>query len=64
MELNVNGEACSFEGTSLQELLEHLKAPPHVAVVINGAVVPRDERGQRVLTDRDEVDLLTLAGGG
>ena len=64
MELNVNGEAYSFEGTLLQELLEQLKAPAHVAVVINGSVVPRTERAQRTLQDQDQVDILTLAGGG
>ncbi len=64
MQLKVNGESHSFSGRLLSELLKQLNVPDHVAVVINGAVVPRSERVDREVRDQDQIDILTLAGGG
>lgn len=64
MQLKVNGESHSFSGRLLSELLKQLNVPDHVAVVINGTIVPRSERVDREVRDKDQIDILTLAGGG
>lgn len=65
MSLLVNGERMAFEGRTLGELLEALRAPPDgVAVAVNGEVVPRSVRRERALADGDRVEVIRAVGGG
>lgn len=66
MKLVVNGANHDHRGSgALRELLAEIGAESaRVAVVINGRIVSREQREATVLKDGDEVDVLTLAGGG
>ena len=53
------------EPTSLTALLDELElSSRHVAVEVNCELVPRGEHPSRVLTDGDQVEIVTLVGGG
>ncbi|MGL4422469.1 MAG: sulfur carrier protein ThiS, partial [Gemmataceae bacterium] len=50
---------------TLAELLAELgKNPKHLAVEVNGQVVPRAEHGMTVLAEGDALEIVTLVGGG
>jgi thiamine biosynthesis protein ThiS len=52
-------------GTRLAELCAELGlVPEHVAVELNRRVVRRDLRATTVLQPGDEVEIVTLVGGG
>lgn len=66
MQVRVNGEqrelpvGCSIAGL-LAELDIHVK---HVAVERNREVIPRAEHEETVLAEGDELEVVTLVGGG
>ena len=66
MTLVVNGNPQDTrDGCSVQQLLETLEIHDEaVAVEVNREVVPRAERGERVLTEGDRVEIVTFVGGG
>lgn len=65
MQIYVNDEVHHPADGRLPTLLSELDADPErVVVVINGAVVPREQRASHVLHDQDRVDVFTFAGGG
>jgi len=66
VEITVNGVAHEVrEGTTLAELVDSLALPPEqVAVELNRALVRRGERVARRLEPGDQVELVTLVGGG
>jgi thiamine biosynthesis protein ThiS len=66
VEITVNGVAREVrEGTTLAELVDGLALPPEqVAVELNRALVRRGERAARRLEPGDQVELVTLVGGG
>lgn len=66
LQLKVNGEARSVPaGTTVAILLESLEVTPrHVAVELNRQVVPRGEHASRTLATGDELEVVTLVGGG
>ncbi|MCU0694354.1 MAG: sulfur carrier protein ThiS [Polyangiaceae bacterium] len=66
MNLIVNGERVTLsDGNTVGTLLAQLElAAVNVAVVVNGHVVAGAERAGRALSPGDEIELLTLAGGG
>ena len=66
MKLSVNGDSREHRGDgTLAALLRELGADPdRVAVLVNGAVVPRDKRAETKLADGDTIEVLTFAGGG
>lgn len=50
---------------SVAELLERLEISPRgVAVEVNLQLVPRGQHGQRQLADGDQLEIVTLVGGG
>lgn len=66
MRIQVNGEPrdVSTEIT-VQGLLEELKLEPrYLAVERNGQLVPRTEHAGCRLAEGDEVEVVTLVGGG
>jgi sulfur carrier protein len=61
----VNGESRMLsENTSVAQLLEQLSASRYVAVEVNGEVVPRRQHAATLLRAGDQVELVTLVGGG
>ncbi len=66
MEIRVNGECRQFEPPlTIQRLLEALEVRlPHVAVEVNRQLVPRAEHDARQLAAGDDVEVVTLVGGG
>ncbi len=66
MQITVNGEAKQVPDdltvTGLLALLEiHV---PHVAVERNLEVVPRAEHAETMLAEGDQLEVVTLVGGG
>lgn len=66
MEITVNGQSRRIgNGSSVAELLEELGlAGRHVAVEVNLRLVPRRDHAQHRLADGDQLEIVTLAGGG
>ncbi|MHC4261565.1 MAG: sulfur carrier protein ThiS [Planctomycetota bacterium] len=66
IEVKVNGESRELvPGTTVAALIDELGLRPElVAVEINRRLVPRKDRGERILATGDEVELVTLVGGG
>lgn len=66
LKIQVNGAAHEVEdGTTVADLVAaHDLDPAQVAVELNRELVARDARADRVLTEGDRVELVTLVGGG
>ena len=66
MNIVFNGQPRSVPpGTTVAELLVELKLPTrHVAVEVNLEIVPREKHSATVLDEGDEVEVVTLVGGG
>lgn len=66
MQIIVNGEPLAWEPSrSLADLLQHLGVrAERVAVVVNADIIPAVQRAGRRLQAGDQVEILTLAGGG
>lgn len=66
LQILVNGKATDVpEGTSVAELIVELNLrPEQIAVEVNRRLVAREQRAEIRLTEGDEVELVTLVGGG
>ena len=66
MELRINGETKSFEAPlSVAALLEALGLPGEgIAVERNREIVKRESYSETWLEDGDELEIVTLVGGG
>ena len=66
MNIIVNGTPRELkQPLSVAELLEHLKISPRgVAVEVNLQLVSRAQHAQRQLADGDQLEIVTLVGGG
>ena len=66
MRVRVNGiEQELAPGTTLAELVSgHQLKPKHVAVEINCDLVPRRQFDVTELRDGDQIEIVTLVGGG
>ncbi len=66
MKIVCNGEPReTAENTTIAKLLDDLKlATRHVAVEVNREVVPLASHGEYVLRDGDQLEVVTLVGGG
>ncbi|MEM6798576.1 MAG: sulfur carrier protein ThiS [Planctomycetota bacterium] len=66
MQVTVNGERRELgAGCTISELLEELDIRvKHVAVERNREVVPRADHADTVLAEGDELEVVTLVGGG
>ena len=64
--MRVNGKDIELKrGMTLAEFLaEHNYRAELVAVERNGQIVPRTEFGAAVLTDGDELEIVSFVGGG
>ena len=66
MFIRLNGEQRSLDNTcTITVLLDELNLGGQpCAVEVNAAVVPRREHAERLLSDGDIVEIVTLVGGG
>ncbi len=66
MQITVNGESRDLpSGTTIARLIETLNMQPKfVAVERNRELVPRAEHRGCVLQENDEIEVVTLVGGG
>ena len=66
IQITVNGESVEIESPmTVEQMLETVDVPPnYLAVEVNAEVVPREEFGDHVVREGDEVEVVTLVGGG
>jgi sulfur carrier protein len=66
MEITVNGQRRkAADGLTITGLLAELEITVrHVAVEVNQRVVPRTQHDQFRLTSGDQLEVVTLVGGG
>ena len=66
MEIIVNGQSHEVsQETTLAALLEDLQLrATHVAIEVNLELAPRTNHSQRILSEGDRVEIVTLVGGG
>ena len=66
MQIVLNGRPRAIDdGMSVAALLDALSLPPRrVAVERNRQIVPRRQYAETILGDRDELEIVTLVGGG
>lgn len=66
MQVFVNGEPREVQsGATVAQLLDQLQvAPRHVAVEVNRELVPRRMHADRMLVEGDQLEVVTLVGGG
>lgn len=66
MQISVNGKPRTLETKmTLSGLVEELDLNPrHVAIEVNRELVPRAEHAKHEIQSGDELEIVTLAGGG
>ena len=66
MQITVNGQTREMPaGSTIADLLRELDvAVTHVAVEVNRDLVPRSRHNEVGLADGDELEVVTLVGGG
>ncbi len=66
MRILVNGEPKTVRpNVTVADLLVELKvSPQHVAVEINRQLIPRRLHGETRLAEGDQMEVVTLVGGG
>lgn len=64
--ITVNGKNVEIEAPmSVKELLDTVDVPPnYLAVEVNADVVPRDQYAVTIVGSGDDVEVVTLVGGG
>ncbi len=66
IQITVNGQPVSIDGPmTVDRLLETVDVPPnYLAVELNADVVPREEYTTTMVSENDEIEVVTLVGGG
>ncbi|MFK8112610.1 MAG: sulfur carrier protein ThiS [Rubripirellula sp.] len=66
MKITVNGRSVDIESPlTVEQLLDTVDVPPnYLAVEVNSDVVPREEYTTHVVDSGDDVEVVTLVGGG
>lgn len=66
IEITVNGRGVEIESSmTVERLLDTVDVPPnYLAVEINSEVVPRERFTIQVVGPGDDVEVVTLVGGG
>lgn len=66
IQITVNGQSVEIESPmTVEQLLDTVEVPPnYLAVEVNADVVPREQYTQRVVNAGDDVEVVTLVGGG
>lgn len=61
----INGESISAEGMSILSYLKQIgKDPTHVAVMVNGEILPKAQYESCVMREGNEVEIIGFVGGG
>lgn len=66
MNISINGEPTEIQQSlSVAQLLEHRQFhQKHLAVELNGEVVPRAQHTETFVRDGDQLEVVSLVGGG
>lgn len=66
IQIVVNGNPVEIVGPmSIKQLLDTVEVPPnYLAVELNADVVPREQYAIRTVQAGDEIEVVTLVGGG
>tara|TARA_B110000196_G_scaffold224350_1_gene193312 strand:- start:435 stop:638 length:204 start_codon:yes stop_codon:yes gene_type:complete len=66
IKITVNGQAVEIDDSmTVEHVLDTVDVPPnYLAVEVNAEVVPREEYTKHVMQNGDEVEVVTLVGGG
>lgn len=66
IKVTVNGRLSQIESEmSVEQLLGTVEVPPnYLAVEVNGDVVPREDYAASMVGAGDEIEVVTLVGGG
>ncbi|MDB4676898.1 sulfur carrier protein ThiS [bacterium] len=66
VEITVNGQAVNLPSPmTLEEVLKRVDVPPnYLAVEVNAEVIPREEHSSHSIGNGDELEVVTLVGGG
>lgn len=66
IEITVNGKSVEIEQPmTVEQVLDSVEVPPnYLAVEVNAEVVPREDYTTRVIGPGDDVEVVTLVGGG
>lgn len=65
MELLVNGERRIVQAQTVEELLREIGIGElRCATMLNGRIVKRDQRAVTTLSPNDQVDVISMVGGG
>lgn len=66
IEITVNGQRVEIEQPmTVEQVLDSVEVPPnYLAVEVNAEVVPREDYTTRVIGPGDDVEVVTLVGGG
>jgi sulfur carrier protein len=64
--ITVNGRSVELnESMTIEHMLDSVDVPPnYLAVEVNAEVVPREEYTTHAIQDGDQIELVTLVGGG
>jgi sulfur carrier protein len=66
IQITVNGKPVEIdEPMTVERLLDTVEVPPnYLAVEVNEDVVPREEYTAKMIDTGDDVEVVTLVGGG
>jgi|TARA_B110000495_G_C23003155_1_gene592257 sulfur carrier protein len=66
IKITVNGQSVEIDDSmTVEHVLDTVDVPPnYLAVEVNAEVVPREEYTNHVMQNGDEVEVVTLVGGG
>lgn len=66
MKITVNGQSVEIDDfMTVEQVLDTVDVPPnYLAVEVNAEVVPREQYTTHILQNGDEVEVVTLVGGG
>ena len=65
MKLTINGETRESDSKTLGELVGELELSPHqIAIEVNEVLVPREKHGGFELNQDDQIEIVSLVGGG
>ena len=64
--IKVNGEPVQIDAPmTVERLLDTVDVPPnYLAVELNAEVVPREEYSTQQVSEGDDLEVVTLVGGG
>lgn len=61
----INGKGCDYDGLTVTEYLARNGYKiEHVAVELNGEILPRANYPDTVLSDGDKLEVVSFVGGG